>query len=493
MRSADPTFRTFRASSSGRRTANFYFRRVVPADIRDVLLQREIRVSLGTAQTREGLERWTLAAARWSGIVSLARRLKAEGKVPRFGGVSDVLKARACTELLPFNACVDPDTPNSVLVQFIDADEPTHAPLTPIVAMREATGPTRINGARFFADVARDYISDQRENWSAKTVREIEAILELVSAALPNCTFREIDKSKLKDVFRVLSRMPPGWKKSPLFRDRPLQGVLLLQDRRERDGVARFVMPGTLRKWWGWLKALFNWAVLNRDTDANYARSLKVRSAKVLGRRAFTDDELVAIFSSEFFRSSGYELASCYWAPVLAYYTGARANELAQIPLDAVRRDTNCNIVWIDVSRGAGFNLKNAYSEREIPIHPDIADDLWNYAKGLDAHGERYLFPEFSRNGRDGPGRNASRYVNERLLPALKIKTPGLVLHSFRHNFVQRLEATGVEDKWVRRLVGHCGASSLAIYGGRPPHEVLYAQLLRAPVPIRPPNFVSTK
>jgi integrase len=288
----------------------------------------------------------------------------------------------------------------------------------------------------------------------------------------------------------MLARIPPGWRKSPLFRDLNLAQVLALQKKREDRGVARFVMPGTVRKWWSWVKALFNWAIINKDTDANYARAVKVNVKRRIGRRAFSDDELRAIFESGFFRPGGYRRACDYWDAVLGYFTGARCNELAQTPLAAIKRDPLSGVVWIDVRREFGFKLKNDYSERELPIHPHIAESFWIYAQTLRARGETRFFYETPEGGRDGPGRHFSRHVNEKLLPALGVKTPGLVLHSLRHSLVQRLEAAGVEDKWVRRLVGHRGSTSLAIYGGKPPHDVLYERLVHAPFPATVPPFV---
>jgi integrase len=426
-------------------------------------------------------------------MVTLARRLKAQGKEPEFHGVTAVLPSEPGSELLPLSIGIDIDRPQLVSVFFSanSAPPPVERTHRTEAAIGENFPLTTLSsvGARSFRDVVRDYIEDQQDNWTTKTKAEIEAIFRLVGTALPEIPFRSIDKAVLRKVHAMLRRLPPGCRKSPLFRHLVLPEILALQDRRERTGIARFVMPGTANKWWGWLKALFNWAVINKDTNVNYARAVRVRVQRKLGRRGFTDSELRDLFSGSHFRPGGYQKASQYWGPVLSYYGGLRCNELGQTPLKAVKRDPRSGVLWIDIRRELGFVLKNDYGERELPIHPHIAESLWTYVERLRSMGEHYLFPDLPHGGRDGPGRGISRYVNETLLPSIGLKSQELVLHSTRHSLVSRLEAAGVEDKWVRRIVGHRVKTALATYAGKHPHDVLLKHLVRARWPARPPAF----
>ena len=140
-----------------------------------------------------------------------------------------------------------------------------------------------------------------------------------------------------------------------------------------------------------------------------------------------------------------------------------------------------------------GFEVKNRYSERPVPIHPDISGAFWAYCEALRARGETYLFPEISmeqRAARDGPGRVISRFVNDELLPELGLKDRFTVEHSFRHGLMNRLRDAGVHSEHIDWLVGHAGnGTRKRHYSECPSVEVLYAQIAKVRFPVTPAAF----
>jgi integrase len=65
------------------------------------------------------------------------------------------------------------------------------------------------------------------------------------------------------------------------------------------------------------------------------------------------------------------------------------------------------------------------------------------------------LFPTFSYSPNNGWGRNLGRWFNEKLLPSLQIKSDALVFHSLRHTVVTCLSRAGVDQTFVKAIVGH--------------------------------------
>nr|WP_279432725.1 tyrosine-type recombinase/integrase [Paracoccus alkanivorans] len=69
--------------------------------------------------------------------------------------------------------------------------------------------------------------------------------------------------------------------------------------------------------------------------------------------------------------------------------------------------------------------------------------------------GSQRLFPDQPWCPKNGYGRNAGRWFNERLLPALGMKSEQLVFHSLRHTMATLLSRNDVPDTQVKAILGH--------------------------------------
>jgi len=169
------------------------------------------------------------------------------------------------------------------------------------------------------------------------------------------------------------------------------------------------------------------------------------------------------------------------WGTLVAMYLGARLNEVAQLHLsDIVKRegvwcfDINTNDKAVTRKR-----LKNRQSARIVPVHPYLVSiGFLEYVELLRSRGETRLFPEFPYTASDGYGRNLGRWVNNSLLPDLKLKSEQHTFHSLRHSMVERLVALNVSQAHVMAIVGHePGTTTLKVYNrnGFPPQQLLDA------------------
>ncbi|CAM2194470.1 protein of unknown function [Paraburkholderia kururiensis] len=224
------------------------------------------------------------------------------------------------------------------------------------------------------------------------------------------------------------------------------------------------------------LSTLLNYATVQGQLTSNPAKGVKVgerRNAKA-ARIPFDLPALKLIFGSSIYASGERPGAgggeASYWLPLLALYTGARVEELAQLaPSDvqqAAYTDARgaAHTAWvIRVSdEGEGQELKTASSRRRIPIHSDlVALGFIKYAASM--KGSR-LFPDLTP---DVMGTESGNWVKwfSKHKRALGIADRRMVFHSFRHLFKHTLRELHVTEEVNDALTGHSSASVGRRYG----------------------------
>jgi integrase len=147
------------------------------------------------------------------------------------------------------------------------------------------------------------------------------------------------------------------------------------------------------------------------------------------------------------------------WVALIALYTGARLEEIAQLTTADVREEgANGATVWvIDVHNGGENKLKNDSSARLIPVHSELVRlGLLDYVKALP---KGPLFPGLTRRAsKEGKvGARVGELFRKKLV-TLKLKHDGLCFHSFRHTVAGRLDAAGVSQSDAARVLGHAVA-----------------------------------
>lgn len=225
------------------------------------------------------------------------------------------------------------------------------------------------------------------------------------------------------------------------------------------------------------LGTLLSFAVNQAIISSNPARGVKVgerRNAKAV-RLPFDLPALRLIFSSQIYtegsRPEGGAGEAAYWLPLLALYTGARLEELAQLhPADvqpAPYTDANgskysCHIIRISDER-EGQELKTATSRRRVPIHADlIALGFLDYAAS--AKGTR-LFPDLKPDVTGTESGNWSKWFGKYLRNVCKVTDKRMVFHSFRHLLKHTMREAAISEEVSDAITGHASASVGRRYG----------------------------
>ena len=146
-----------------------------------------------------------------------------------------------------------------------------------------------------------------------------------------------------------------------------------------------------------------------------------------------------------------------YFVPILIYYTGCRREELCGMMVDDVIVD-NGDIPYLHIAKNQRRRIKNAQSQRNIPLHPELIRlNFLEYLKAIKALGYKLLFPDlFSPTSRSPLG---DRFYKEfkPILVAAGVTEEGLGSHAVRHLFGAQLKKKLVADESRADLLGHGG------------------------------------
>ena len=307
--------------------------------------------------------------------------------------------------------------------------------------------------------------------WTEKTTEEVGTSIQAFIDVMGDLRLDAITRKTAVEYKDALTKLPANMKKDPRYRDKAIPEILGMDD-------VKPMAPRTINKQIGRVSALFNWASQNAYMPSNPAEGLKVKLGKrVESKEPFTDADLKALFSSPEYLEDLHTNSYQFWLPVMGLFTGCRLNEICQLHLDDIRMERGVWILDITDEGGRGKRLKNASSRRLVPIHPFITEDLnfVGWTEKLRSQGKRRLFPELTE-GRDGYGKNASVWFNNRYRQKLGVDKP---FHSFRHTFITHLKHKMVNPVMLQEVAGHAVDSmTFGTYGQGYPVDTVYKELI---------------
>ena len=231
------------------------------------------------------------------------------------------------------------------------------------------------------------------------------------------------------------------------------------------------------------LNMLLNYEVQNGRLQANVAEAVRTinRTRAGEGMLPYTREEAGLLLSL----ARQQEHPNLRWLPWLAAMSGSRIGEMAQLWGRRIKTREGVHVMEIAPAEDGG-RLKNAWSEREMPLHPTLVEQgFLDFAR---SRGDGPLF--YQRTSGDPERAHASKSVASRVAKWVRAQ-PGFQderkdpSHAFRHWFKTELGALGVQDSLADAIVGH-GKKSVA---DRYRHFDLTMKadvVRRVPVPIRP-------
>lgn len=253
------------------------------------------------------------------------------------------------------------------------------------------------------------------------------------------------------------------------------------------------------------LSALFGYAVSRNSIESNPASNTQIEDTRRARekRREFDPPALTAIFGGPVHKDGQRPKAgageAAYWLPLLALYTGARINELAQLHPDDVTEEGYSDpkgkthkawVIRIEENKARGQKVKTEGSERRIPVHADLIKlGFLAYAKGQ--RGKPLLFDALSMNNKDRRISGAwGQWFSDYLRNKVGVTDERMTFHSFRHNFKHHARQALIVGEVHNALTGHETGDAASAYGGLsyPLHPLVEAmKRYRVPGLVLPP------
>lgn len=208
----------------------------------------------------------------------------------------------------------------------------------------------------------------------------------------------------------------------------------------------------------GPLKTILQWGVDNRKIPVNVARGTKIstKAQNTDRKRDPTEDEVATILSA------AEEASDCArrWIPWLCAYTGARVAEICQLRKEDVYVDGSIHVLAIRPEAGS---LKNANSERTIPVHPKLISQ--GFIKFAASAKSGPLFADIPPDRFGSRGGNGSKVLC-RWIRSLGLVDPRLQPnHGWRHRFSSLSRDNALREDVTIYLLGRQKSVS-GQYGG---------------------------
>lgn len=313
---------------------------------------------------------------------------------------------------------------------------------------------------RLSALIERYKLERERDPVGERSAREWDDHFALLHEILgSDLKLHELNESHAQQVKSTLLIYPKNRRKNPATRE------LSLGDAIAAVGVDKIATP-TINKYLQTYISLFSFAKRHHYVSTNFFDGTFIarrKGSKKSLRDPFSADQLRRIVTEAAFQREGLVRHDWQkWGILIAAYSGARLNEIAQLQVADVRQIEG--ILCFDVTdvgddddgEAMTKQLKTEAAKRVVPVHPElIALGLLDYVDGLKSNGTSRLFPTFRQDVNNGWGRQLGRWANDTFLVKLGYKTKRVVFHSFRHTLITRLSQSGVQEPIVKALVGH--------------------------------------
>ncbi|MDC5803773.1 site-specific integrase [Vibrio europaeus] len=302
-----------------------------------------------------------------------------------------------------------------------------------------------------FKQLLEQYITERKLIVTPPTLEATNKKASLISEFIGKKDLQSISRSDAIQVRDLLLSWPSNVNKVQEFKGLTYKKVI----KKNLDLGKPCLSESTVKDYLEKTSSIFKWAVKNQLTTFNPFESIPVisktkKKKKSQLRHAYTEQHLKQIFTTPIHTECEMRHPYYYWLPLLALFSGARLNELAQLHCTDIQKHDN---IWCLSFSDAldDQRLKNDSARRLVPIHSRLIE--LGFIDFVASNDER-VFPELPYTEKNGFGGNASKWFG-RFKSNLGFDK-GHDFHSFRHTVINYFKQdTTVEDRFVQGIVGH--------------------------------------
>lgn len=326
--------------------------------------------------------------------------------------------------------------------------------------------------ARLLSIEINDYLQHQkRRGLRPGTIDDTSRTLRLLLIACGDIPVSHIDHQLICKAWDFIQWAPPDVHTSPASQGKTCDELIEIGRRLRTKPPSESTMDKHQRLLVTFFKKLESTGAIRLSPMAGFGRRRKdlTRSSEKV-ERFFDTEDLRRIFDPTTYLSWAQKYPHRWWCPILALYTGARINELAQLKLIDIVEDAGHWSISIqptedqDLGRSRQRSrqcVKGASAIRTIPLHPKLLEaGFMDFVDDMRRCGHPRLFPHLSAGVSIKTGETNARYsqgVLNQFSTYLKDLgfSKGIGFHAFRHTFVTALSQRGVRDADIALLTGH--------------------------------------
>ncbi|MGR5246492.1 DUF6538 domain-containing protein [Vibrio sp. PNB23_22_6] len=285
------------------------------------------------------------------------------------------------------------------------------------------------------------------EHISSKAATMLEAKCRIVLDLIAKPQLRSIRRPDAEAVASLLRNYPTNLKKYKQFNGLSGHDSIKLNNELGLPTLSDESVKDYCQK----MSGFFEWCQLNELTDVNPFKAIRFKKTRrdSEAKSAYTNTDLEKIFGAITRTKHQHRHPYYFWLPLLAYFTGARLNELCQLYKADVYQVDGIWLLRID-DRFEGQKLKNLTSRRIVPIHDQLLNlGFIEYVRSVQ---HERVFPEL-KESRDGFGTAASKWFG-RFKSKLGFGR-GHDFHSFRHTVATQFKKRQISHIVAGELLGH--------------------------------------
>lgn len=425
-----------------KRNSGFYFRKVLPTDVKSVLNKRELHVSLNTYNKSEAEHKAGFLGLSLNYAINQLR--------------ADLETKEQALIVSSFFEQFDSAVGTIRQIEEVDSLSPQFVLAS---VQRKEGQPRRSQKPRGKLPLASELIATFIEHkklsgdWADKTAIEAKQIFDLFIAVVDDTELDNYDRSTLRHFRDSLTKLPSNRSKCKPCRDMSVK-ELMAYDVPDAHRLSKKTVNTNLTV----ITTFFHWAAdeYPKNIDATITRGLSVKETDSVSYQPYSEAELKQLFNIDVYTdpSNKFNNTFKFWLPLLGLYTGARLNELCQCLVSDVKQSPE-GIWYIDINDEDDKRTKNSSSIRRTPIHQALIDlGFLDYVSSLRAVNHERLFPDLKKGAR-GWQSNASKAYSRMAKKAGIKEDRTKCFHSFRNNAVDAIAEKADKDSMVSQIVGH--------------------------------------
>ncbi|KII76888.1 site-specific integrase [Vibrio renipiscarius] len=296
-------------------------------------------------------------------------------------------------------------------------------------------------------DALERFCKYKAQHISPKALTMLKAKCKIVLDLVGKPHLKAIRRSDAETVASLLRNYPTNLKKHKQFKGISGHDAIELNKSLGLPTLSEESVRDYCQK----LSGFFEWCQLNELTDVNPFKAIRFKKTRrdSEAKSAYTHTDLEKIFGAIARTKHQHKHPYYFWLPLLAYFTGARLNELCQFYKADVYQVDGIWLLRID-DRFEGQKLKNLTSRRIVPIHAKLL--TLGFIEFVQSVQHERVFPEL-KDSRDGFGSAASKWFG-------RFKTKlgfdkGHDFHSFRHTVATQFKRQQISHIVAGELLGH--------------------------------------